>query len=431
MYCAFSRIIYHCCINTLFIGCETIIVLISAPNKSRSTRKLRRIFMPKRNGHTTIKNRGFSDRSGFIGHPPMKSISIVIPALNEEQSVGKTVSSIPVEALKSMGFVVEVLVIDNASEDNTSKEAMNAGAKVIYEPKRGYGNAYLRGFAEASGDIIVMGDADGTYPMENIPDYVIGSRFQGKIQPNAMNPLHRYLGNPILTFILNALFKTNISDPHSGMRAFTREALSKMKLKTPGMEFASEMIIEATRKDLRIAEIPIEYRRRQGNTKLNSMRDGWRHLRFMLLYQPTIAFTIPGTLLFIAGIGLLILAENRFHTMILGSFLISLGFQIITLGLYSNIYAVTHRMLKPKGITKLFLKYNSLEKGMLIGFFFTLTGGLIGASILIEWINAGYGELSELRNAIISMTLTITGIQLIFSALFASVLLLDNGENGI
>ncbi|AEG17949.1 glycosyltransferase family 2 protein [Methanobacterium paludis] len=221
-------------------------------------------------------------------------VSVVIPALNEEGIVGETVKSIPLNKLNDMGLTTEIIVVDNASTDKTAQEANDAGAKVVYEEHRGYGNAYLRGFKEATGDIIIMGDADGTYPLEMIPqfiecilndnvDFVIGSRFDGEIQDGAMPALHRYIGNPMFTKMLNKLFHSNFSDTHCGMRAIKTEALQKLDLKSPGMEFAIEMVIEASVKNLKIKEVPIVYRQRGGGkAKLNSFKDGWRHSKYML-----------------------------------------------------------------------------------------------------------------------------------------------------
>ena len=202
-------------------------------------------------------------------------ISIVIPALNEEGIVGKTVKSVPIKELEEKGFETEIVVVDNASTDNTAEEASEAGARVVRENKRGYGNAYLRGFKEAKGDIIVMGDADGTYPLNTTyefiqplikgdADFVMGSRLKGNIQKGAMPALHRYIGNPFLTWMLNSLFSTGISDAHCGMRAIKKEALNKLHLRSGGMEFASEMVIEASREHLKIAEVPITYYPRGG-----------------------------------------------------------------------------------------------------------------------------------------------------------------------
>ena len=221
-------------------------------------------------------------------------ISFVIPALNEEGIVGKTIRSIPTEEIKEAGYEVEIIVVNNNSTDNTEQEAREAGATVFLEMNRGYGNAYKRGFKEATGDIFVMGDADGTYPLEQSlnfinyivedgSDFVIGSRFKGSIEEGAMPALHQYIGNPMLTKMLNILFHADYSDTHCGMRAFTREAYEKMHLKAPGMEFAIEMVIEAAEKNLNIKEVPISYRKRGGGeAKLSSFDDGWRHIKYML-----------------------------------------------------------------------------------------------------------------------------------------------------
>lgn len=221
-------------------------------------------------------------------------VSFVIPALNEEGIVGKTIKSIPVEEIKESGYEVEIIVINNNSTDNTEQEAREAGATVFLEMNRGYGNAYKRGFKEATGDIFVMGDADGTYPLEQSLnfinyivedgcDFVIGSRFKGSIEKGAMPALHQYIGNPMLTKMLNILFHADYSDTHCGMRAFTREAYEKMNLTSPGMEFAIEMVIEAVENNLNIKEVPISYRKRGGGeAKLSSFDDGWRHIKYML-----------------------------------------------------------------------------------------------------------------------------------------------------
>lgn len=221
-------------------------------------------------------------------------ISVVIPALNEEGIVGKTVKNIPVYKLKELGFETEIIVVDNNSEDNTAHEALIAGAKVIHEANRGYGNAYKRGLKEAHGDIIVMGDADGSHPFEIICEFidpiindnfelVVGSRMNDMLEDGAMPKLHKYVGNPLLTFMLNLLFKTNFTDTHCGMRAIKRESLEKLDLNSSGMEFALEMLVDAAQKNLIIVEIPISMKKREaGETKLRSFRDGWRHLSFML-----------------------------------------------------------------------------------------------------------------------------------------------------
>lgn len=233
------------------------------------------------------------DNSIDKSNKKLKKITFLIPALNEEGIVGKTIHSIPKKELMEIGFEVEIIVIDNASTDNTRQESEDAGAKVVYQPKRGYGNAYLKGLQESKGDIILMADADGTYPLEQTYkfirpiidenyDFVIGSRFEGEMENGAMPPLHRYIGNPLLSKMLNILFHSEIKDTHCGMRAFTRNSIKKLDLKSTGMEFAIEMVIEATQKNLKIHQIPIDYRVRGGEAKLSSIRDGWRHVSYML-----------------------------------------------------------------------------------------------------------------------------------------------------
>lgn len=375
----------------------------------------------------------------------MTKITVLLPCLNEEKTVGSCIYSAK-DALKKIGMIGEIIVIDNGSTDRSAEEARNAGAKVIIEPNKGYGNAYLRGFNNTTGDIIVMGDADGTYPFETIPsliqpildgnsDIVIGSRLKGKIFPKAMPWTHKYIGNPLLSFLLNLLFKAGISDAHCGLRAISRPALMKLDLSTPGMEFASEMIIEAKHKELRISEIPIEYHpRKAGQTKMSSLKDGWRHLRFMLLYSPTTLFILPGSILFFLGLVLVILLVRGplnfgnfgldIHPMILGNLLVILGFQVIALGLFAKIYASMIGLVNPDKITKFFLRYDILEYEILAGTILFLAGFFIDLNIVLNWIKGGFGELSELRTAILGSTLAAIGIQLIFLGLFMSILLL-------
>lgn len=222
------------------------------------------------------------------------SVTIVIPALNEEETVGATVSSVPLHEMELLGFASEILVVDNGSEDGTASEAQAAGAVVLHEPMRGYGSAFMRGLTEATGEILVLCDADGTYPIEHAyelirpiaegrADLVIGSRFKGTISDGAMPWHHRYIGNPALTFLQNRLFGTGLSDAHCGLRAISKTAFISLGLKCSGMEFAPEMLVKAAVLDLRIEEVPVEYRPRGGGVpKLRSLRDGSRHLRFLL-----------------------------------------------------------------------------------------------------------------------------------------------------
>jgi len=221
-------------------------------------------------------------------------ISIVMPCLNEEAGIAQCIAWAQ-EGLRRTGLPGEVIVADNGSTDRSVEIARAAGARVVHQPLRGYGNAYHKGFAASTGRYIVMGDADQTYdfreidrliaPLREGADYVLGSRFAGRILPGAMPWTHRYIGNPVLTFILNVLFGLKSSDAHSGLRAFTRDAYERMGLVSPGMEFASELVIKAAQARLKVAEVPITYYPRAGASKLNALRDGWRHLRFMVAYR--------------------------------------------------------------------------------------------------------------------------------------------------
>jgi len=371
-------------------------------------------------------------------------ISIVIPALNEENVVGKTLKSIDVENLKKLGLDTEIILVDNDSIDNTAKEARQTGARVVYEKNHGYGNAYLRGFKEAKGDIIVMGDADGTYPLDEISefiqpilknnvDFIIGSRLKGNIQKGAMPWLHRYVGNPILTSIMNFLFKLNISDAHCGMRAITKEALQKMNLQTTGMEFATEMIVEAARRDLRITEIPIEYKpRKNSKAKLASFRDGWRHLRFMLIYSPDYLYLFPGLLFTGFGFFLMVLLliqpikvgviSLSMHPMAIGSLFTLLGTQILLTWMNVKYYAVSGGYIKKSRMISFMCRHFTLERAILIGVTLIGIGTALGILIVRKWYLAHYRALDEMKMVVLLVTLMVIGSQIVFSSFFLSVL---------
>lgn len=221
-------------------------------------------------------------------------ISIVLPCLNEEDAIGGCIDTIKA-IISKQKLNAEILVVDNASTDRSAEIAREHGARVVSQPARGYGNAYLKGFAEARGRFIVMADADNTYDFNEIADFVaplrqgydlvMGNRFTGRMAPGAMTWSHRYIGNPILSGLLNLFFHTGVRDAHCGMRAFTKSAYERMHLRTGGMEFASEMVINAAKAGLKITEKPIAYHPRIGESKLHTLRDGWRHLRFMFAYR--------------------------------------------------------------------------------------------------------------------------------------------------
>ncbi len=308
----------------------------------------------------------------------------------------------------------------------------------------GYGYAYIYAFRFAKGKYIVIGDGDDTYDFLEMPklleplkrgeaDLVIGSRFKGKILPEAMPWLHRYIGNPLLTKILNILFKTGVSDAHSGFRAFTREALERMDLKCHGMEFASEMIIEAVRRGLRIKEVPITYYPRQGESKLSSFSDGWRHLRFMLLQTPKFLFYIPGIMMFSIGFILtfaMAVTEVRIfgirlgiHSMIASALLALAGYQLIFIGLFSAVYARSMGMVEYDRITRLVARLMSLERGLLLGIFLTALGFFYILLLIRQWIDSGFKSLPMLNQDIFGFTVFILGLQTIFFSFFLSLAL--------
>src|SRR4051794_33280395 len=365
-------------------------------------------------------------------------VSVVIPCLNEESNIEACVTR-ALEVMREAEIRGEVVVADNNSTDGSAELATAAGARVIHEPRRGYGSAYLAGFAAARGDYIVMLDADLTYPFEEIPAFVarlqngaelvMGDRMDN-IQPGAMPWLHRYIGNPVLSGILNLFFKTGIRDAHCGMRGFRRDILPRLDLRTTGMEFASEMVIRASKEKLRIAEFPIEYHPRGGESKLSSFRDGWRHLRFLLVHSPNHLFLLPGALVALLGtiVALVSLSglevfgrEWQLHSMIAGALLMVVGTQVVTLGLAAHAYGMYFMNDRDPWFERMRARYR-LEHGLLVGGSIAAVGFLIAAVIVVKWIDRGFGQLSEERIAVLAATLIIVGVQVFFSSFLLSIL---------
>ena len=373
----------------------------------------------------------------------MPLVSLIIPARNEANTICEAIQGAEA-AFKDMDLDGEVIVADS-STDGTSSIAAECGAKVIKPKNLGYGNAYLAGFQEAHGTYIVLMDGDMTYdpleikkvlsPLQNGScDMVIGSRLKGEMQPGSMPALHRYIGNPFLTWSLNNLFAIGISDAHCGFRAITRQGLDRLHLRTGGMEFASEMVIEAALKGLRIHEVPISYYPRRGKSKLNSFSDGWRHLRFMMLYRPVPFLFIPGLVALLVGLALTLMVQlqgwSRMHSMILAGLLLLTGYQLLLAGLYFGAYGETYGISRSSTFARKLMSYHSLEKELVMGIILLIAGIALGARILLLWNAAGFGTLYEIQTATIAMILTILGIQTIFSGMFISLLLLSN-ENQV
>ncbi len=365
-------------------------------------------------------------------------VSIIIPCMNEEKTIGIVIKK-ALSTLLQEGLEGEIIVSDN-SMDNSRHIAEKLGTKIVVPEIKGYGKAFQEGFRYARGKYIMLADADDTYDlremikfleplMANEADLVMGTRLKGNIKKNAMPWLHRYIGNPLLTSTLNELFNINLSDAHCGMRSITREAYDKLDIKSDGMEFASEMIIEGARKKLRITEVPITYYPRQTPSKLHSWGDGWRHLRFMMLYNPTPFLSIPGFLVLLLGIFMIVTLSIRgnvettgLHSYILGSMLLIIGAQMIATGGYMKIYGIVHNRIDKTGVTSRLMDYHSLELGLLFGIFIFFAG------LVWKWINSGYGSLSEVETAVTSMTMAALGIQIIFSTLIISIFLLEEKD---
>ncbi|HET9480358.1 MAG TPA: glycosyltransferase family 2 protein, partial [Candidatus Polarisedimenticolia bacterium] len=292
----------------------------------------------------------------------MIEVSVVIPCLDEEATIGTCVAR-ALTGIEKLGVAGEVVVVDNGSTDGSARAARAAGARVVTEEQRGYGQAYLAGFAAARGRYLVIGDADDTYDFSELSgfigplragcDLVMGTRLKGSIEPGAMPWHHRWVGVPILSLILNILFKAGVSDAHCGMRSLTADAARALKLRSTGMEFASEMIIKAARGRMKIAEIPITLHKggRPGRPHLRSFRDGWRHLKMMFMLSPTHLFLVPGASMFVVGAVLMAVTAPGpirvggflidYHWMILGSLLAVLGFNILNIGFFARVFALT------------------------------------------------------------------------------------------
>lgn len=379
----------------------------------------------------------FKDASGMI------ELSIVMPCLNEEVAVGVCVRK-ALQALKKNNILGEVIVSDNGSTDRSVRVAEEEGARVVFQKEKGYGSAIQLGISEAKGRYILMGDSDNTYDFSDIMKFVVllrqgyafvnGSRVKGKIHSGAMPVLHKYIGNPLLSFILNMFFKSGFSDVYCGMRAFSREAYEKIKPISRGMEYALELIINASRLDLKRAEVPVDLCLRKGRSKLRTFKDGWRSLRFMLLYCPNYLFLVPGGSIFLFGFtGMCLLLNGPFvflghrfdfHAMIFFSMISLLGFQLVNLGFFAKTYALNEGFADKKGFFMNFYKVFDLEKGMLLGGFLVLSGTLLAFSILKAWIFTG--PVIQERRELFALTIIVIGIQIIFSSFLISLIGMKN-----
>lgn len=374
--------------------------------------------------------------------PMDPEVSVVMPCLNEEETLATCIRKAQ-GALEAANISGEVIVADNGSTDRSVEIAKSLSARVVHVKRKGYGAAYIGGLEAARGRFIVIGDSDDSYDFSQLNsfikrlregyDVVIGSRLGGVILPGAMPWLHRYVGNPVLTRILNLFFGTNVSDAHCGMRAFTKEAYGRLNLVGTGMEFASEMIVKMAKAGLRITEVPIVYHPdgRSRPPHLRSFRDGWRHLRFMLLYSPKWLYLIPGGLLAVSGLGILLalapgpltIGKVTFgvHSMVLGMMMTITGTQIIITGLFAKVYAHVDKFDEDPAIEKA-TTWITLERGLLVAGVVFAVGFGINLWVLARWIEADFAYLDALAPALVGATLMVLGVQGIFSSFFFSML---------
>lgn len=366
-------------------------------------------------------------------------LSVVMPTLNEEGGVAKCIERI-VDALEELQVYGEVIVSDS-STDRTPEIAAEHGAIIVTPDRSGYGYAYRYAFQYARGEYVAIGDADTTYDFAELPrlyslieegdaDIAMGSRLRGEIRPGAMPWLHQYVGNPLLTKFLNIFYRADVSDAHSGFRVIRRSTLEDLDLRTDGMEFASEMIMEATAHGLTIAEVPITYHEREGEATLESFRDGWQHVRFMLVNAPGYLFSIPGVLLVAAGtllIGVSLLNTDPFGVtlgvrgVITGCLAILVGVQVFSFGVFTAVAGDPIRIPTDR-LTRIALNHIGLETGVTTGLFIFIIGATYLVGLALGPVSGAIQQTPPLMLDILALTATVLGLQAIFSSFFLSAL---------
>ncbi|UOO96553.1 glycosyltransferase family 2 protein [Halococcus dombrowskii] len=366
-------------------------------------------------------------------------LSVVMPTLNEERGVAECIGRIKT-ALDDLGVTGEIIISDS-STDRTPEIAAANGAHVVTPDKDGYGYAYQYAFERARGEYIAIGDADTTYDFEELPklyelvasgeaDMAMGSRLDGEIKAGSMPTLHQYIGNPLLTRFLNAFYDAGVSDAHSGMRVISREALDALDCETTGMEFASEMIMEAGASGLTIAEEPITYHEREGEATLSSFRDGWRHVRFMLVNAPGYLFSLPGVVLGMLGVAMMGLVAGNVqvngvflgvHSMVLGSLLAIVGYQVTTLGVFATV-ASDPVSAADDYVSGWVRRHLRLGRGATAGLVLVAAGTVYGLFLLSQWAGTGFTQLPFVIEDMVAFTAVVLGLQTLFSAFFMSTI---------
>jgi glycosyltransferase involved in cell wall biosynthesis len=389
---------------------------------------------------------GAGMESGVDGTEGALELSVVMPCLNEAETLAVCIDK-ALAALRENGIAGEVIVADNGSTDGSQEIALTHGARVVPVPLRGYGAALNAGITAARGKYVLMGDADDSYEYAHIPrflaelrggaDLVMGNRFRGGIGPKAMPPLHKYLGNPVLSMLGRVLFRAPIGDFHCGMRAFSKDAYERLQLRTTGMEFASEMVVKASLLGQKMTEVPTTLQKdgRSRPPHLKTWRDGWRHLRFLLMYSPRWLFLFPGLALMVLGLGLmawLLPAERPLGHVNLGvdtlayaAAAVLLGFQLVFFGVAAKVFAITEGLLPEDVSFNRWFRYITLETGLLVGVFLLLCGLGIAVSSVVGWSHTGYGNLPPvqmMRHTLPAMLCLMLGAEICFASFFLSLL---------
>jgi len=377
-------------------------------------------------------------------------LTILMPCLNEAETLATCIRKAS-NYLEKNGVDGEILIADNGSTDGSQDIATSLGARVVPVSMKGYGAALMGGIQAARGRYVIMGDADDSYDFSELGGFigklregfelVMGNRFQGGIKPGAMPPLHKYLGNPVLTGIGRLFFHSPSGDFHCGLRGFQKAAIERLGLQTTGMEFASEMVVKATLFDLRIAEVPtvLSPDGRSRPPHLRSWRDGWRHLRFLLIYSPRWLFLYPGIALMLAGLGLLawLLPGPRhvgavvldIHTLVYSSGLIMVGLQACLFSIFTKFFGMTSRLLPPDPFFERAMRYVTLERGLLFGLALLIAGFAGSVYALVDWRGTAFGPQNpgELMRVVVpSLTAITVGMELVFASFFLSVLQLKH-----
>ncbi len=381
-------------------------------------------------------------------------LTILMPCLNEAETLATCIGKAQA-FLADSGIVGEVLIADNGSTDGSQDIARRLGARVVPIAARGYGSALLGGIEAARGRFVIMGDSDDSYDFSRLAPFVeklragyalvMGNRFKGGIMPGAMPPLHRYLGNPVLTTIGRVFFRSPCGDFHCGLRGFDREAILRLDLQAPGMEFASEMVVKATLHRLPIAEVPtvLSPDGRSRPPHLRSWRDGWRHLRFLLLFSPRWLFLYPGTALFLTGaLGMAWLLPGPAHvagvtfdinTLFYASLAVVVGFHSILFWVFAKLYGMREGLVPPDPGFMTVVRQLTLERGLILGALLLLFGLGLGVGAVSTWGGAAFGELSPskaMRLVIPSGTAVLLAFQIAYGAFFLSVLEIRAGRRG-